>query len=204
MRTYETGNRDRKRQRALSIRQDSEGTENAEKMSAEREALARKARTREEERLAGIERRRGQARRTVLGLLAAARAANNEPATASWTTSEWERIGTWTQEQCWKVLRPALGLQSRTFAELIRRKQKTELAIRNGERPPPDQKLAKGRRKWRHSRRNSWLRIGKRVLWKSKEGAATPADTIRAMIAPRGTLPEVSGSGPAETSQGEG
>ena len=168
--------------------QDTESAEDASNI-AERKAIAQAARTREQQRLSEIERRRDRARRTVLGLLAAARATDNEPASTSWTTSEWERIGTWTQEQCWKVLRPSLGLRNRTFAELIQRKRESESAIRKGHRPPPDQELAKARHNWRQSRHKSWLRIGERVLSNSKHGTATPAEKIAGLMAPRGALP---------------
>ena len=160
-----------------------------DRQASERAALEKAAKAREEERLAGIERRRVHARRTVLGLLATARTKTGAPLTAEWATEEWNRIQTWPQGKCWELLRPALGLKPGTFGELIRRKQESEAAIQKGLQEKPNQELALARRRWRAGRRTSWHRIGIHVLVNSRGGRTTDGKKVTASVRPEGPLP---------------
>ena len=155
----------------------------------ERKALDLAAEQREATRLAGIERRRMHARRAVLGAQAAALAEEGADAGAAWAGPRWESLQKWSQEACWTVLRPLLGLEAATFGELIRRKHRAAAETAAGRRPHADQEVLRRRKQWRDARMKAWTRIGERVRRNAEHGNDTARNTIVAAIVPRGPMP---------------
>ena len=155
----------------------------------EREALERAADEREAARLAGIKARRVQVRQTVLGAEAAARADGGEAATIEWTAGRWTELEKYTQEACWTILRPLLGLEPGTYGELMERRRRTEAEIRAGRRPRPDQTLLRRRKRWREARIRAWTRIGEAIRKEAAGGLETAAEWIGRQVVPRRPLP---------------
>ena len=156
---------------------------------AARRGLETAARHREQERLAGIEARRLHARRAVLGLEAARLAAGGRAATAAWATERQKQLETLPQEPCWAILRPALGLEPETFANLMAQWRKTRELIRSGALSAPDQQLATRRKSWRQQRVRAWVRIARLILDNAADGRDTAATAISRCIDPRNPMP---------------
>ena len=163
--------------------------EREERASRERKALEVAAEEREAARLGGIERRRTRARRTVLGAEAAARAQTGQDASAEWATKRSRQLQEHSQEACWAILRPLLGLKAATYGELIERKHRAEGEVRAGLRPRSDQKLLARRKSWRQARVDAWTRVGDRIRRNAAAQEKTPHEAIAGAITPRHPMP---------------
>ena len=159
--------------------------EDDRRTSMEREALDHAANEREAARLAGIEQRRMHMRRAVLGAEAAAQAENGRDATADWATERWRQLEKHSQEACWAILRPLLGLEPGTYKELIERKRQAESERRAGLRPRGDQDLLARRKRWRKTRVAAWTLIGERIRHNAAGEQNTAHEAITAAIQPR-------------------
>ena len=161
----------------------------ATRVSMEREALERAAHEREVMRLAGIEQPRRRVRHTVLGAEAAARAENRQDTTAEWATERWRQLEKASQEACWAILRPLLGLKPGSYNELIQRKRRTDAEVRAGLWPRKDQQLLARRKQRRAARVHAWTRLGDRIRRTAAQGQNTAHEAIRAAITPRQPMP---------------
>ena len=181
VRSEEAGTTEKRRRPAAA--------DQAQRVATEREALKRAADEREATRLAGIEERRRRVRKTVLGAEAAGRAENGQDTTAEWATERWRELEKMSQEACWSILRPLLGLEPGTYAELIRRKRRSEAEVRAGLRPRGNRELLARRKEWREARVRSWTLVGNRIRLTAAEGQNTPHKAIKAVITPRQRMP---------------
>ena len=145
----------------------------------ERERLTNAAQDRERERLAGIAARREIARRTVLGLEAGKRAAQDIDATPEWTTRRWNELQDWMQERCWQVLRPAIGLKPASFKELVTRLVRRRSNIREGTETPRPRRAHEEQRKQRKGQLRNWRMIGTMLIDNAESGYGIAADELR-------------------------
>ena len=129
------------------------------------------------------------ARHAVLGLEAAVLATDNGAATAAWLPGRWKQLQTIAQEPFWAILRPALGLEPGTFADLMTQWRKTRERIRAGALPAPEQRLAAQRKSWPERRVRAWVRIARLMLRNAADARDTAAAAISRCIQPREPMP---------------